>query len=920
LAGLAQPPATPQPPATQAPATQAPPPVFRSGADVIAIDVAVTTDKGDVVPALTASDFKVEIDGKPRQVVSAEWIRQDPAPPGASTASARSVGADASSNEAGSSGRLVLLAFDADGLSVGAGRGAALTAGKFLDQLAPTDQVGLIEVPRGKEVPFTLDRAAIRDALSHIVGQQMHVPPIVHSIGISEAFDVDAGNTFALSRMVDRECPPGYQLRDPSCPKTVQQEAGTIVEMYRTRSDTTLRAFAGLLGALGKIEGPKIVIWISGGLPLAFQDIELGTLVSDAAAANTTVYVVHLDSPTAGMDASEMHRSPSAMEDRSMRLRGLEILAGATRGAVFSSSGDGSNAFDRISREIRAYYLLGAEALPSDRDGHRHKIKVTVLKQGAFVRARREFTVATSMAGGRSGTPEEQVRGVLEAPLIATELPLKVATYSLRAPAGDKVRVVVASDIGRKETATLQATVGYVVSSAQGKVVASAFTPTTADLLDPGTPGAVHSTVAIDLLPGKYRLKLAVVDATGRRGSVERTFEAGIAGAAGFQVADLMLTPPLTTSDSTVRLTASPLVEADALDAYIELYGPPSTSAARVRVEVADSESGPALSGLDVPIGESREKGRFSAEGPLPLGLLPPGNYHARAIVTAGSSTVTRFRRFTMNRAVPADDVFKNELHDRVGVFDPASVMTPALLGPAVARALELDGAAASGPARSLGAEVAAGRLDALKDAGGLGGDPSVLSSFLRGLQAYQSGSIEDAANQFRAAVRASPDFLPGVFYLGACYAKGGKIRESIGAWQTALTGDEPRPEVYQMIADAYLRLGDADEAASLLEEAGSRWPDDTRFGVTSALARAANGHPEEALAGLKPWLDRPTPDPDAMALSVRLAVASLAAAKDQAAAVAELRAFAERFTASGKPLDPLVARWLAYLDATSPK
>ena len=228
LAGLAQQPATPQPPATQAP-----PPVFRSGADVIAIDVAVTTDKGDVVPALTASDFKVEIDGKPRQVVSAEWIRQDPAPPGASTASARNAGADASSNEASSSGRLVLLAFDAEGLSVGAGRGAALTAGKFLDQLAPTDQVGLIEVPRGKEVPFTLDRGAIRDALSHIVGQQMHVPPLLHSIGVSEAFDVDAGNTFALNRMVERECPPGYQVRDPSCPKTVQQEADTIVEMYR---------------------------------------------------------------------------------------------------------------------------------------------------------------------------------------------------------------------------------------------------------------------------------------------------------------------------------------------------------------------------------------------------------------------------------------------------------------------------------------------------------------------------------------------------------------------------------------------------------------------------------------------------------------------------------------------------------------
>ncbi len=124
-----------------------------------------------------------------------------------------------------------------------------------------------------------------------------------------------------------------------------------------------------------------------------------------------------------------------------------------------------------------------------------------------------------------------------------------------------------------------------------------------------------------------------------------------------------------------------------------------------------------------------------------------------------------------------------------------------------------------------------------------------MLSSFLRGLQVYQSGSIEDAANQFRAAVRASPDFLPGVFYLGACYAKGGKIRESIGAWQTALTGDEPRPEVYQMIADAYLRLGDADEAASLLEEAGSRWPDDARFAITGAKdqGRRRGSRPRES-------------------------------------------------------------------------
>ena len=138
--------------------------------------------------------------------------------------------------------------------------------------------------------------------------------------------------------------------------------------------------------------------------------------------------------------------------------------------------------------------------------------------------------------------------------------------------------------------------------------------------------------------------------------------------------------------------------------------------------------------------------------------------------------------------------------------------------------------------------------------------DASLLASFLRGLALYRAGKIEEASKEFRASVRASPDFLPGVFYLGACYAAGGNARQAVGAWQTALIGDDPLPEVYQLVADSYLRLGDGDEAANLLQEAGSRWPDDPRFAITSALARAANGHVTEALAGLKPVLDGPAP------------------------------------------------------------
>ena len=478
-----------------------------------------------------------------------------------------------------------------------------------------------------------------------------------------------------------------------------------------------------------------------------------------------------------------------------------------------------------------------------------------------------------------------------------------------------KVRVIVASDIGRAESAALQASIGYIVLTAQGKVVASAFNTTTAELTDPTRPGPAHSNIAIDLPPGKYRLRLAVVDRSGRRGSVEHAFDASVSGGGGLEVADLMLTPPISDTSRGVRLTASPIVEAVALDAYVELYGPASARAARVHVEVADSDDAAALAEVDLKIGEAHEKGRYIAEGPLPLGLLPPGRYLARATIIAGSSKVGRVRRFTLSHAVPADEVFKNDLHDLVGAFDAQSVLTPALLGPAVARAIELDGAAATDAAKALGAEVASGQLAALAKIATLGEDSTILASFLRGLNLYHAGTIEDAAFQFRAAVHSSPDFLPGIFYLGACYAAGGRVRESIGAWQTALIADNPQPEVYQLIADSYLRLGDADEAAGLLQEAGARWPEDPRFAITSALARAANGHMDEALAGLRPWLDRPAPEHDVLALSVRLAVGSLATATDHKTAAAQLADLAARFKAAGGQMPPIVTRWLAYLD-----
>lgn len=907
----------PVPAAGQQPA---PPPTFHAATDRIAIDVAVVDDKGDAVTDLGPGDFVLTIDGKPRQLVSAELVRTDSAPAATAGAAGGPAGTGFSSNESTAGGRLVLLAFDLDGIPAGGGRNAARAAGGFLDALSPQDQVSLLSLPNGVSVPFTPDRARVRDALGQIVGRGMNELPHDHAIGLSEAFEIESGNTFALDRVTDRECSPSRAADLPeadrsTCITRITEEARTIATANRIRSTTALQSFQALLVSLQRIDAPKIVIWISGGVPLPFAELALSTLSADAAAARATVYVVHLDSAASGVDASRAQRSPTLVEDRAIGRHGLETMAGVTRGAVFSSIGTGSDAFDRIAREMSAYYLLGAEATLSDRDGKAHRIKVSLPGRQVTVRTRREFIVPTDadVARSRGGSPEEQVARVLQSPIPASELPLSVATYNLQAPDG-KVRVVVVSDIGRQESGALDTSLGYTVRSASGRVVASAFHSARAEPTPDATPGPAHATVAIDLPPGPYTLKLAVVDSGGRRGSVEHAFDASIKGTGGIGVADLVLAPPISASAPSLQLTAAPGARAAPLDAYLELYGASGKALPQVSVEVADRDAGPAIARAQATVSQRGEKGRYVAEATLPLGLLPPGPYVARAIVTVGSTTVERSRQFRIVEPVPPGDLFKAELASRVGTFDRNDVLTPALVGPALESAVSLDGGKAGGAARALAREVAGGQMLGLSRLA-LGHDDSLLASFLRGLSLYQAGRIEDAATEFRAAIRGSSDFLPGVFYLGACYAAGGKAREAVAAWQTALIGDSPQPEVYRLIADAYLRLDDPDEASSLLEEAAERWPDDAAIRLQGAVARAANGHVNEALAALQPGLGGETIDPQIGTLALELAVARVATHEDPATE-AELRDLVGRLSARGVGIPVAAERWLAYLDA----
>ena len=96
------PPALPQPP-------DMPTPRFRAEADVVVVEATVLDRKGAIVGGLAAADFKVEIGGKPREIVSVDLVEYAPPSTEAETAAGDP---EITTNEPKENGRVVLLVID----------------------------------------------------------------------------------------------------------------------------------------------------------------------------------------------------------------------------------------------------------------------------------------------------------------------------------------------------------------------------------------------------------------------------------------------------------------------------------------------------------------------------------------------------------------------------------------------------------------------------------------------------------------------------------------------------------------------------------------------------------------------------------------------------------------------------------------
>ncbi len=599
------------------------PPVFRTGVDLVTVDVTVLDGSGTPIEGLGADRFEVRVDNASRRIVWAEYVRHHLIPTPAPDPRGHF-----DTNEGRNPGRLILVAVDQTHVRRIEGRAALAAAASFIDALEPADRVAAAPLNHGGAIQFTGDHASVKKYLQTLTGEATPVPPHFN-VGLVEALAIADGSRTRLDQVVLRECgqPLGrYEnprrlaeaegARDP-CPVQIEQESRAMAQLARTDARLSLDALQRLIARLAEIDGPKALVLISEGLVAEAQLVDLTALGAAAQAARVTIYVLQLEVPV--FEAAESRPSPTFSADVQVRADGLARLAASARGALFRLVGADPYPFRRILTELGGYYLVAFEPADSDRDGRAHRIDVSTRVPGATLRARPSFRipVATAAAGGETG----QLERLLRSPRLATELPLRLGTYTMRDPERDGLKVLITLETDAA-TAGRTVTLGFVLADDRGVVVTSGGGPT-----DTG-----RYLVPVGLSPGRYLLKAAGVEPGGRQGSVERRFVAELTASGNIRVSDFILAEPSDVLIPSILRTA-----ADRLVAYLEVYGPagwtPPEGLATVVITTPDGSdpliSVPASTGAAGP-------GRWIVRAEVPLNDLPPGPYVASARLAIG--------------------------------------------------------------------------------------------------------------------------------------------------------------------------------------------------------------------------------------------------------------------------------------------
>lgn len=488
------------------------PPQFRTGVDLIQLDVSVLDRDRRPVRGLAASDFTVLIDGQPRPVSAFKAVELPPPPPPPSALWMKDVAPDVATNTR-PSGRVVAIVIDDGSFGVPrvadlfAVRKAREVAREAVDELGPDDVAAVLFTENSHSAQnFTNDRQLLLTA--------------IEKAALLPSPEADLGDPYGLKR--------------PSC------YCGVC-------PIDALRQVAEALSSLPQQR--KIVIYISAGVmvpPMVFVPYDMienadpileehcnslkqramMDVFRRASLANVTIQSVDVR----GLLATDRAAPPPPPNTKfDFRLLFLQAMAEETGGRAVVRNNDMERQVRPLIEESSFYYLLGVDAPSVRDDGKFHEIKVSVARPGVDVRTRRGYFAPTAeqraQMFARGGS---DAAAAMTPPLPKTDIPLEINVLPVpdsSAPEGAVLAVVVGITRANTDKGSARSERVHVLTTAYNPETAQSVGSQSHDLdiqwnATNEETGRFEVLSRLPLKPGRYEIRAGVEAGDGRTGSV----------------------------------------------------------------------------------------------------------------------------------------------------------------------------------------------------------------------------------------------------------------------------------------------------------------------------------------------------------------------------------------------------------------
>lgn len=427
-------------------------PVFRLNTQIVSVDVIVRDGSGAIVRGLKADDFEVTEDGKPQEIRSfsfqeikdkltnavetvdmlagakeklAEEMRSAPTAGSSTKAAPEDETPKPMSSEALAGRRLIVLLFDIASMQPEDVQRAVDSATKFVDkQMTAADLVAVATISTQLDImsDFSSDKTKVGGALAKLGYKEGTAtpPPTADTVATDEQQSQD----------------------DTSSQDT------TDMDMFN--NDVRLRALKALAESMSSIEQTKSIMYFSAGMQRSGEDnqVELRSAINAAVRAHVKIYPVDargLQAVVPGGDATRQSgRGAGLFSGANVRGQFQQLnasqdtlgsLASDTGGRAFLDSNDFAPAFDKVQRDMSAYYLIGYATANLNKDGRFRTIKVRVKNseyKSAKVEARGGYYADRDFQHTAKADRETEMQDQLFSAVSATDIPVLVSASFFR--------------------------------------------------------------------------------------------------------------------------------------------------------------------------------------------------------------------------------------------------------------------------------------------------------------------------------------------------------------------------------------------------------------------------------------------------------------------------------------------------------